>query len=102
MGHLIPARRQTAEYLARLREGITRGEPLLRWAAGLISDPAEASAEEARARRLYVKTLLFDWRPSRRRVRLAERRGRVRGWQELAERLNGGSGPLGAVPAGRP
>ena len=101
MGHLIPARRQTPEYLARLREGISRGEPTLRWAAGLVKSPDQAVAEAARARRLYVKTLLFDWRPTRRRVRLAERRGRVRGWEELAARLSGNPGPPVAAPAAR-
>jgi GT2 family glycosyltransferase len=99
MGHLIPARRQTPEYLARLREGITRGEPGLRWVAGLVGSAREAAAEAARARRLYTKTLLFDWRPTRRRVRLAERRGRMQGWAELAARLNGGSEHADAGPA---
>jgi cellulose synthase/poly-beta-1,6-N-acetylglucosamine synthase-like glycosyltransferase len=83
MGHLIPARRQTATYLASLRESICRSEPWIRWMAE--GEPASAWAEDQRrrARRRYLKTLLFDWRPTRRRVRVAERLGRVRGWTEL-------------------
>src|SRR5207248_2501965 len=88
MGHLIPARRQTPEYLARLRGAISRGEPALKWVAGQVRTVEEARAETARAKRLYLKTLLFDWRPRRRRVRIAERRGRLEGWRELAARLS--------------
>ncbi len=92
MLHRIPAWRQTAEYLAGLRGSYCAGEPKLRWiAAGC--DPAwagRAGAEAARARRLYLKTLLFDWRPTRRRIRLAERRGRLEGWSALARELGAG------------
>ncbi|MEX2218776.1 MAG: glycosyltransferase [Phycisphaerales bacterium] len=104
MGHLIPARRQTAAYLADLRGAICRGEPMLRWVAGVVGSREEAEREGARARRLCLKTLLFDWRPTRRRVRLAERRGRVEGWREVAARLSAerpphrGGGPANAGP----
>lgn len=89
MLHRIPAGRQTAEYLARLRGSICRGEPKLRWiAAGApASWKDKASAEATRARTLYLKTRIFDWRPSRRRIRLAERKGKLEGWTSLAREL---------------
>ena len=89
MGHLIPARRQTAAYLARLRESICRSEPWIRWMAEGEPGPSWAQAQRRRAKRRYLKTLLFDWRPTRRRVRVAERLGRVRGWTELLGHLGG-------------
>jgi GT2 family glycosyltransferase len=87
MGHLIPARRQTVEYLARLRGAICRGEPALKWVAGQVESMDKVRAEAKRARRLYFKTALFSWSPGRRRIRLAERRGKMEGWRQLAERL---------------
>lgn len=90
MGHLVPPWRQSTAYIARLRESICRSEPWLEWIAGR-ADSARAGHELARARRLWLKTLLFDWRPTRRRVRLAERVGRVRGWKGVAERIAGES-----------
>jgi glycosyltransferase involved in cell wall biosynthesis len=89
MLHRIPAGRQTAEYLARLRGSICRGEPKLRWIAG-GADPSwkeKARIESERARKRYLKTLLFDWRPTRRRIRLAERKGKMDGWSALAREL---------------
>lgn len=86
--HLIPASRQTPEYLARLRGAICRGEPKLRWLAAGRPPSPWADADTARSRRLYFKTLLFDWRPTRRRIRLAERAGRVEGWTSLQRELN--------------
>jgi cellulose synthase/poly-beta-1,6-N-acetylglucosamine synthase-like glycosyltransferase len=90
MGHLIPARRQTAAYLAGLRESICRSEPWIRWMAEGRPGCEWAEGELRRARRRWLKTLLFDWRPTRRRVRVAERLGRVRGWRELWEHLASG------------
>lgn len=87
MGHLIPESRQSVAYIARLRESICRSEPWLEWIAGQVDAPRAAWAL-ARARRLYLKTLLFDWRPTRRRVRVAERLGRLRGWQGVSERIS--------------
>lgn len=90
--HLIPAARQTPDYLARIRGAICRGEPKLRWLAE-GRPPAEWAAPQlSRARRLWLKTLLFDWRPSRRSIRLAERAGRVEGWAALHRQLQ--AGPL--------
>lgn len=86
MQHVIYAHRQTAEYLAKLRGAICRGEPALEWVAGSVSDAHDAKRRAARAQRLYLKTLLFTWN-SRRRVRVAERRGKMEGWRELALRL---------------
>lgn len=90
MGHLIPASRQTRAYLARLRESICRSEPWLRWLAHADCDLAYAQAQLARARRLYLKTLLFDWRPTRRSIRVQERLGRVRGWTQVVEAIRAG------------
>lgn len=95
MLHRIPAARQTPEYLARLRESICRGDPKLRWIAEGC-DPSwatRADDETARAKRQYLKTLLFDWRPLRRQVRLAERRGKLAGWSSLARELADGPRP---------
>ncbi len=86
MQHVIYAHRQTAEYLAKLRGAICRGEPALQWVAGSVANAEEAEQHAARAQRLYLKTLLFTWN-SRRRVRVAERRGKMEGWRELAARL---------------
>lgn len=88
MGHLIPARRQTVEYLANLRGAICRGEPALRWVAGDIKSLEVVRSEAQRAAVLYWKSLLFDWRPTRRRIRVAERRGKLDGWRRLAEKLS--------------
>ncbi len=86
MGHLIPASRQSVAYIARLRESIRRSEPWLSWIAGDVT--AERAARElGRARLLRLKSMLFDWRPTRRRVRLAERTGTLRGWRGVAERI---------------
>ncbi|MCG3121813.1 MAG: hypothetical protein GIKADHBN_00184 [Phycisphaerales bacterium] len=99
MLHCIPAGRQTAEYLARLRGSICRGEPKLHWIA-LGADPnwgAHAARQAAVCHRRYIKTLLFDWRPTRRRIRLAERKGRLDGWMSLAAELNQGAAPAAGV-----
>ena len=86
MGHLIPESRQSVAYIARLRESICRSDPWIQWIAGLV-DVSRAEREHARARLLRRKTQLFDWRPTRRRVRLAERLGRERGWAGVLERV---------------
>jgi len=85
MGHLIPHWRTTPEYIAKLRESICRSEPMIKWLSTPGVDAAWARANARRAKVLWWKTRLFDWRPTRRRVRLAERFGRVRGWNELVE-----------------
>lgn len=98
--HFIPAARQTTEYLARIRGAICRGEPKIRWLAE--GRPASPWADEhaRRAHRLWLKTLLTDWRPTRRRIRLAERAGRLEGWRALKEELDRGpTAPPGAVAA---
>jgi hypothetical protein len=98
MGHLIPAKRQTAPYLARLRESICRSEPWLRWMAeqrGFSgADRSWAVEERRRARGRYLKTLVTDLRPMRRRVRVAERRGRVQGWDQLIAHLESAGEPV--------
>lgn len=87
VGHLIPTARQTPEYLARLRGAICRGEPKLKWLAAGRPPAPWADAPARRAERLWLKTLLFDWRPTRRRIRLAERAGKRDGWRALREML---------------
>lgn len=88
MGHLIPASRTTSAYLARLRESITRTEATIKWLAHPSPTIEWAQKEAARASRLYLKSLLFDWRPTRRRVRVAERRGKRDGWSALVARMS--------------
>lgn len=83
MGHIIPARRQTIAYMAKLRESICRSEP---WLKLLVEEkPTEewARAQLGRARRRWVKTLLTDWRPTRKRIRLGERAGKKKGWEQV-------------------
>ncbi len=86
MEHVIYAQRQTAAYLTKLRGAICRGEPALAWVAGEVSGIEEAERKAARARRLYYKTLIGTWN-SRRRIRIAERRGKMDGWTALVDRL---------------
>ena len=85
LGHVIPGSRTTTAYIAKLRESICKSEPMIKWMTTPGVDGAWARAQYARARRLWLKTLLFDWRPTRRRVRLAERKGRVEGWKMLLQ-----------------
>lgn len=89
--HLIPEGRQTAEYLRRIRGAICRGEPKLRWLAEGRPGGSWAEPHYRRARRLWLKTWVFDWRPTRRGIRVAERRGRLDGWASLREELRGGA-----------
>ncbi|MFO0834184.1 MAG: glycosyltransferase [Phycisphaerales bacterium] len=89
-GHLIPAWRTTHEYIAKLRRSICRTEPMIRWLWDGSLTLDEARKQRLRARRKYLKTLLFDWRPTRRRVRVAERLGRVEGWSSLVGKLEAG------------
>lgn len=89
-GHLIPAWRTTHEYIAKLRRSICRTEPMIRWLWDVSLSLDEARRQRSRARRRYLKTLLFDWRPTRRRVRVAERLGRVEGWDSLVSKLEAG------------
>ena len=94
MRHLIPAGRQTREYLARLLYSTANAEPLIRWLAS--GEPgaewAEGHAKRARAR--LRRTAVLEWRPVRRFMRLNQRRGRVAGWERLLDvvregRVNG-------------
>mgnify|MGYP001799686119 FL=1 len=88
--HQIPAARQNTRYIATLRQSICATEPVLRWIAEGGLAPAEVDRGALRARRLLIKTLLTDLRPTRRRVRLAERRGRVLGWDAVRTLQQGG------------
>jgi glycosyltransferase involved in cell wall biosynthesis len=97
MRHLIPARRQTPKYLARLRGDVERSMPSIAWIAGLVPAREHAETQLARAKRRSLKTLLFDWRPRRRRVRLAERRGRIEGWEIVLRRMAQEPGPANGV-----
>jgi GT2 family glycosyltransferase len=87
VGHLIPPSRQTPEYLARLRGAICRGEPKLKWLAAGRPGGDWATRPARRARKLWLKTMLFDWRPTRRKIRLAERAGKREGWEALDQML---------------
>jgi cellulose synthase/poly-beta-1,6-N-acetylglucosamine synthase-like glycosyltransferase len=91
MQHIIPPTRQTATYLARLRESICRSEPWIWWMADQRGrsdhDIAWAVSGLRKAQRRYLKSLLTDLRPTRRRIRIAERRGRRDGWIQLLDHL---------------
>jgi glycosyltransferase involved in cell wall biosynthesis len=81
--HVIPPERVTPAYLARLARSIARDEPRLKWLALDRPDGAWVRAHAERARRKYLLTLLLEWRPGRRALRLAERAGRREGWGAL-------------------
>ncbi len=87
MGHLIPAARTTSKYLAKLRESITRTEATIKWLAHPNPTIEWVTREASRASKLYYKSLWFDWRPTRRRIRVAERRGKRDGWNAMLARL---------------
>ena len=87
--HVIPASRQSVGEIARLRERVARVEPWLKWMAHGEPDAQWVHGHLDKARRRYVKTLLLEWRPVRRRIRLAERRGRRLGWRMVAEHIRG-------------
>lgn len=86
--HIIPAERQTREYLTRLSRGVSLAKAPLKWLAsgqpGL--DWARQHATRARARRL--RSMLLEWRPSIRPLKLAEHAGRCEGWEALIQRLS--------------
>lgn len=84
--HLIPPERTTPAAIAKLRRSICAVEPTLRDMTHGPIGATEIRRQRRRADRLWLKTLLFDWRPTRRRVRLAERLGRREGWRELEAR----------------
>jgi GT2 family glycosyltransferase len=90
IGHIIPARRQTRAYLARLLGSVRRSEPMLEHIARGGFTIEEARERLARAKRLYAKNLLTDLRPMRRSIRLAERRGKVEGWERVIESIERG------------
>lgn len=87
---VIDASKQTRAHLAKLRGSIAASEPVLRWIAGTTSMD-EARRELEQAQRRALKAVLFDWRPTRRAIRLAERRGRVEGWRRVLELANLGT-----------
>ena len=87
--HVIPASRQSVGEIARLRESVARVEPWLKWTAHGEPDAQWVRGHLDKARRRFVKTLLLEWRPVRRRIRLAERRGRRLGWRMVAEHMRG-------------
>jgi GT2 family glycosyltransferase len=87
MQHVIPPARQTLGEIARLRQSMATTEPMLKWLAHDKPDAAWVHAHLAKATRRYRKTLFLEWRPIRRTIRLAERRGRRQGWALVAEQL---------------
>ncbi|MEL7474313.1 MAG: hypothetical protein AAGK04_13425, partial [Planctomycetota bacterium] len=75
------ADRQTVRSLATMRRSIKRSEPILRWlSAGGRLNEREIERERRRAAALYWKSRLTDLRPTRRRIRVAERLGWLEGW----------------------
>lgn len=89
--HLIPESRVTKGYLIRLAAGISRAEPMLSY---LQAGMPRGEAGEAwvqlrllRAEKKLRRTRWLEWRPMRRQFRLAQRRARLEGWEELLERV---------------
>lgn len=92
-GHLIPPERMTRGYLLRLVHALSESEAWLHWLGAGKPGVAWVEGRAARARRRLMRTRLLEWRPMRRVVRMAERRGRLAGWEQVMERVReGGSG----------
>ena len=68
-----------------------RVEPWHRWMSqGRPAGPSGVEWAErhlGRVQKRYRKTLMLEWRPLRRAVRLAERRGRIEGWRAVRDHL---------------
>jgi len=98
--HIIPSERQTLAYITRVRESMGRVEPWHRWMSqGRPVGPSGAEWAESHLKRVEQrlrKTRLLEWRPIRRAIRLAERRGRLEGWRNVRDHLlrpEGGARP---------
>jgi len=87
--HLIPAGRQTVEYLARLAHGVSLAKAHLAWMAERSPDADWAERQAQRARARAMRCRLLEWRPRLRQLRMAEHRGRVEGWERLVADLAG-------------
>ena len=85
--HLIPPERQTAAYLQRLMRGVSLSKAALKWLAHGEPGVEWAVARARKARRRRVKSMLLEWRPSHRALKLAEHQARCEGWASLVNAL---------------
>lgn len=97
--HLIPAARQTREYLARLAAGIGLSIPHIKLLANPDATAYWATCQLRAAQTRYVRTLLLEWRSQLRPIRLAEHEGRVEGWRSVIETLSATPPVAGSIPA---
>lgn len=86
-GHLIPPERTTREYLLRLVGALSQSEPWLHWLSAGKPGEEWVLGRMARARRRLLKTRLLEWRPMQRTIRVAERTGRLAGWEQVLARV---------------
>lgn len=86
--HLIPDRRQSIDYLERLARGVSLSKAQLKWLASGKPGPDWATSHLRRARARLRRTQLLEWRPSIRRLKLAEHHARVESWERLLRTLS--------------
>ncbi len=87
--HIIPARRQSVEYLAKLARGVSLSKAQLKWLAAGKPGVEWARPQLARARMKLSRARLLEWRPGVRTLKLAEHEGRVESWERLMRELEG-------------
>ncbi len=87
--HLIPERRQTVEYLAKLGAGIGSSIPFIKLLAHDNPTPQWAQTQLRLAQTRQARAMIFEWRREYRPIRLAEHEGRVEGWRRVLEKLSG-------------
>jgi GT2 family glycosyltransferase len=86
--HLIPERRQTVEYLAKLGAGIGSSIPFIKLLAHDAPTPQWAQTQLRLAQTRQARAMIFEWRREYRPIRLAEHEGRVEGWRRVLETLS--------------
>ncbi|CAN5723910.1 hypothetical protein BH11PLA1_BH11PLA1_21710 [soil metagenome] len=85
--HIIPAQRQTGDYLARLAAGIGVSIPQVKLIAREAPTVDWARENLRRAQTRRARTLLLEWRRALRPIRMAEHEGRVEGWSRVLREL---------------
>jgi len=98
--HLIPAKRQSREYLIDLAHGIGECKPWLNWIAEDKPGLDWVNGEIERVERRLRRSRFFEWRPQRRVTRVHDRIGRLNGLRLLHEHLVGISGATPGGPGG--
>ncbi len=86
--HLIPERRQSVQYLAKLAAGIGSSIPMIKLMANASPSVAWAQTQLRLAQTRQARAMIFEWRRDIRPIRLAEHEGRVEGWRYVLEKLS--------------